>query len=245
MGVPAIACHCDVCRSNLPQNKRLRSAGLLRANGKVLLLDAGPDFREQALKHRIDHLDGVLITHPHFDHVGGIDDLRAYYFIQKKSLPCLLSQETLEDLKLRCHYMMRPLQPGKSISAQIDFEILEGDFGVKEFQGIPVQYMSYFQTGTKVTGFRIGDFAYVSDIREYTHALVESLRGVKLLVLSALRHVPTLMHFSLDEAVAFARLVEAEKTYLTHIAHDLEHEKTNSMLPSDVRLSYDGLEIFF
>ena len=244
-GVPAIGCSCEVCKSPLPENKRLRSAGLLKVGGKTLLLDVGPDFREQALKFKIDHLDGVLITHPHFDHVGGLDDLRVYYFIQKCALPCLLSQETLDDLKLRYHYMMRPLEPGKSISAQIDFEVLETDFGHREFQGVPIQYMSYFQTTTKVTGFRVGNFAYVSDMREYTDELVRSLKGVKILVLSALRHVPTLMHFSLEEAIAFARRVGSETTYLTHLAHDLEYNTTNALLPPDVRLSYDGMEISF
>ncbi len=245
MGVPAIGCSCEVCTSTLPQNRRLRSSGLLKVGGKTLLIDVGPDFREQALNYKIDHLDGVLITHSHFDHVGGLDDLRVYYFIQKCALPCLLSQETLDDLKLRYHYMMRPLEKGKSISAQIDFQILETDFGHREFQGVPIQYMSYFQTTTKVTGFRVGDFAYVSDIREYTDELLPSLSGLKVLVLSALRHVPTLMHFSLEEAIAFARLVGSEKTYLTHIAHDLEYNTTNAQLPPDVRLSYDGMEIFF
>ena len=85
----------------------------MKVNGKGLLIDVGPDFREQALKYKIDHLDGVLLTHPHFDHIGGLDDLRAYYFIQKKPIPCLLSQETFDELKVRCHYIMRPLEPGE------------------------------------------------------------------------------------------------------------------------------------
>jgi phosphoribosyl 1,2-cyclic phosphate phosphodiesterase len=245
MGVPAIGCSCETCTSSLPENKRLRSSGLLKVGGKILLIDVGPDFREQALKFKIDHLDGVLITHPHFDHVGGLDDLRIYYFIQKHALPCLLSQESLDDLALRYHYMMRPLQPGKSICAQIDFQVLESDFGKRNFQGIPIEYMSYFQTNMKVTGFRVGTFAYVSDIREYTDDLLNSLSGVKTLVLSALRHTPTLMHFSIDEAIALARRVGAQITYLTHVAHDLEYQTTSAMLPPDVRLSYDGLEIPF
>ncbi len=245
MGVPAIGCSCDVCTSTLPENKRLRSSGLLKVGGKTLLIDVGPDFREQALKFKIDRLDGVLITHPHFDHVGGLDDLRVYYFIQKHALPCLLSQDTFDDLKLRCHYMMRPLEPGRSVCAQLDFQVLGGDFGERDFEGVPLQYMSYYQTNMKVTGFRVGDFAYVSDIREYTDELIQRLSGVKVLILSALRHSPTLMHFSIDEAIAFSRRVGAEMTYLTHVAHDLEYNTTNAMLPDDVRMSYDGLEISF
>lgn len=245
MGVPEIGCHCKVCNSNSSYNKRLRSSGLLKVGGKKLLIDAGPDFREQALKFHIDRLDGVLITHPHFDHVGGLDDLRIYYFLQKSAIPCLLSQDSLDDIKLRFHYMFRPIQPGRSISAQIDFQVLEKDFGNVVFQEIPFQYMSYFQTNMKVTGFRIGSFAYVSDIREYTQELLDYLKGVKILILSALRHVPTMMHFSVEEAVDFSKKVGAEMTYLTHIAHDLDYETTNAMLPSDVRLSYDGQIINF
>jgi phosphoribosyl 1,2-cyclic phosphate phosphodiesterase len=244
-GVPMIGCYCSVCMSGLKENKRLRSSGLLQVGNKRLLIDVGPDFREQALKFKIDHLDGVLITHPHFDHIGGLDDLRVYYFIDKAPISCLLSQESLDDLKLRYHYMMRPLEPGKSLCAQVEFQILEKDFGEYHFQEIPIQYMSYFQMTTKVTGFRIGSFAYVSDIRDYTDELLNSLAGVEVLVLSALRHVPTLMHFSVEEAIAFTRRVGSKMTYLTHVAHDLEHNTTNAMLPPDVRLSYDGLQISF
>lgn len=244
-GVPAIGCSCPVCTSPLPENRRWRSSGLLKVQGKNVLLDVGPDFREQALKFNIHHLDGVLITHPHFDHVGGLDELRVYYFLHKHPIPCLLSRESFEDLQPRYSYMMRPLQPGKSIAAQIDFQILENDFGSCAFQEIAIEYMSYFQMHTKVTGFRVGSFAYVSDIRRYSDQLLRSLEGVKILVVSALRSTPTLMHFSIDEAVAFARKVGAEMTYLTHIAHDLEHHATNAMLPPDIRLSYDGLEISF
>jgi phosphoribosyl 1,2-cyclic phosphate phosphodiesterase len=140
---------------------------------------------------------------------------------------------------------MRPLEEGKSICAQIDFQILERDFGRSDFQGVPLEYMSYYQTDTKVTGFRVGAFAFVSDIREYTDELLRSLEGVKTLVLSALRHTPTPMHFSLEEAIAFSRRVGAKMTYLTHIAHDLEYRATQAQLPEDIRLTYDGLEINF
>lgn len=242
-GVPMIGCPCDVCRSSSKFNKRLRSAGLVSAGGKNILIDIGPDFRMQALNYQIKTLDAVLLTHAHADHIAGIDDLRAYYFLEKKKIPCFLSQDTFDEVKVRFHYLLTPMASGKSISAQIDFQVLRNDFGKFDCQGVPVQYFSYFQQNMKVTGFRFGNFAYVSDIREYTEQIFESLKGIDILVLSALRNSPTAMHFSIEEAIAFARRTSAKMTYLTHIAHELEHETGNALLPSDVRMSYDGLEL--
>ncbi len=242
-GIPMIGCGCDVCRSLLPQNKRHRAAGLLKVGAKSFLIDVGPEFRIQALNFHIDCLSAVLLTHAHADHIGGVDDLRAYYFLHKKRLPCILSKETFDEVQLRYHYLLKPLTSGNSVSAQIDFQVLPGDFGEFEASGVRFKYVSYFQLGMKVTGFLCGHFAYVSDIRHYSHELVEALQGVDVLVLSALRHRPTQMHFSVDEAIAFARRVGAKKTYLTHLSHELEHAATAALLPSDVLLSYDGLEI--
>lgn len=242
-GIPLIGCQCAVCRSSSSHNKRLRSSGLIRAKNKNFIIDVGPDFRAQALQHHIDRLDGALLTHAHADHVAGIDDLRAYYFLYQTKIPCVLSQETFDELKLRYHYILQPVAEGKSVSAQIDFRILPQDFGDFILEEMPFEYLSYYQSGIKVIGYRIGNFAYVSDIREYSHQVIEKLQGVEILVLSALRHVPSKMHFSIEEAIAFARSVSAKKTYLTHIAHDLDHDETNRILPPDVRMSYDGLEI--
>ncbi len=242
-GIPMIGCDCEVCRSTSPFNKRLRSSGLITIGEKKFLIDVGPDFRMQALKFNIKRLTAVLLTHTHADHIAGIDDLRAFYFLEKKKMPCVLSQETFDEVKLRYHYLLQPLVSGKSLSAQIDFQILPQDFGDFELEKIRFDYFSYFQMDIKVTGFRIGNFAYVSDIRQYTDQIFQSLRGIDILVLSALRHTPSLMHFSIEEAIAFSRRTSAKMTYLTHIAHDLEHEAINAILPSDMKMSYDGLDI--
>jgi phosphoribosyl 1,2-cyclic phosphate phosphodiesterase len=242
-GVPMIGCKCDVCQSPSPYNKRHRTAGLLKVNGKNFLIDVGPEFRIQALHFHIENLTAVLLTHAHADHIAGIDDLRSYYFMHKVRLPCVLSKETFDEVKLRYHYMLKPLTVGKSVSAQIDFQILPSDFGEYELEGLRFKYLTYFQQGMKVTGFIFGNFAYVSDIRQYSDEVIKNLQGIDILVLSALRQKPTQMHFSVEEAIAFARLVGAKKTYLTHISHDLEYVATNASLPPDVLLSYDGLEI--
>lgn len=244
-GVPLIGCKCAVCTSTSSYNKRLRSAGLIKIGDKTLLIDVGPDFRTQALQHKIDHLTGVLLTHAHADHIAGIDDLRPYYFMHMKRIPCVLSQETFDEVKVRYHYMLQPMATGKSVSAQIDFQILPSDFGDFELEGVRFNYFSFSQQGMKVTGFRFGNFAYVSDIREYSEQVIDAVQGVDVLVVSALRHAPSTMHFSIEEAVAFAKRVGAKKTYLTHLAHDIEHEATNALLPPNVRLGYDGLEVPF
>lgn len=244
-GVPVIGCSCAVCLSGLVRNRRLRSSGLIQIQEKNYLIDVGPDFREQALKYGICHLEGVLLTHAHFDHIGGLDDLRPFYYLQGKSLPCVLSQETLEELKSRYPYMMNPTSLQTPSCTQLAFRTLPGDFGKIQWEALPLEYLSFFQANMKVTGFRLGDFAYVSDIREFSGTVFSALEGVSTLVLSALRHTSSEVHFSIDEAIAFARKIGAKQTYFTHIAHDLDYETTNAALPPDIRLSYDGLEISF
>ena len=244
-GVPVIGCQCVVCTSSSPYNQRLRQLGLLYLNDKTILIDVGPDFRQQALRHKIHRLDGLMLTHTHFDHIAGIDELRVFYFRQKQALPSLLSQESYEDLQKRYYYLFRPIGEAPTLSAQLELHLLPESEGNIEFLGLAVCYFSYFQGDMKVTGYRIGEFAYVSDIREYEETIFHALKGVKQLVVGALREKPSRAHFSLDEAVDFARKVEAKMTYITHTNHEVDYEAANATLPSDVRLSFDGLEIEF
>lgn len=245
LGIPVIGCNCAVCTSDSPCNHRTRPSGLITIADKKLLIDCGPDFRFQALAHHIHHIDGLILTHAHQDHIAGIDELRVYYMRSKTALPCLLSEETAEDIRTRYHYIFKDRSITEKKMPRMTFQILEGEIGETLFQGIPIGYVSYEQAGMRVTGFRFGDLAYISDIRHYPESIFSHLEGVKTLVLSALRHTPSAFHFSIDEAVAFATRVGAEQTWLTHIAHELDHEKTNSCLPSHVRMAYDGLELSF
>src|SRR3990167_3054368 len=186
-GIPMIGCPCAVCTSSDPHNQRLRPSGLLKIAGKSFLIDVGPDFRSQALKYRIHHLDGLFLTHTHYDHIAGIDELRIFYLRSKKPLPCLLSLESLTDLKRRYDYLFQPLEAATSLSAQLDTHVLEADSGSTDFAGIQIGYCSFFQGKMKVTGLRVGNFAYISDIRNYDESVFAQLQGVELLVLSALR----------------------------------------------------------
>jgi phosphoribosyl 1,2-cyclic phosphate phosphodiesterase len=244
LGVPMIGCNCEVCTSKSPFNKRLRSSALIKWGEKRLLIDSGPDFRQQALLHNIKTLDGVLYTHAHQDHVAGIDDLRIYFFKNQAPLPCLGSKETADDIKNRFHFMFEGKSHEKN-TPRLRFEELEGEEGYGEFLDIPFGYCTYVQLGMKVTGFRFGDIAYLTDLQEPEERLIPFLEGVDTLVLSALRHTPSHMHLTIDQAVDFARKAQVKKTFLTHVSHDLDYYKTNSVLPPEVRLAYDGLEILF
>lgn len=244
-GVPMIGCHCLACSSSNPHNKRLRPSGLLTLEGKKLLIDAGPDFRCQALRSGLEHLDGVLITHAHFDHVSGLDELRVYYLLYRKELPVLASTPTLKELRRRFDYIFREKSWGISLAAQLGFVELAEERGKVDFAGISLNYFTYLQGDMTVNGFRFGEFAYVSDIRQFPETIFEDLEGVKTLVVSALRHEPSFLHLSIDEAIAFGRKVGASNTYFTHISHDLEHEKTNASLPEGFSLAYDGLKLEF
>ena len=241
-GVPLVGCHCPICLSSSPKNRRLRSSGLLRIGGKQLLIDAGPDLRQQALTYQLDRIDALLLTHVHYDHISGLDELRPYNFHQKGAIPCVLSQESLQSLRLRYDYLFGP----PTQEAQTDrftFLPLSEDAGQVEVQGIQLSYFSYRQSGMKVTGYRFGDFAYVTDIRDYASSLFDSLQGVRILVISALRKEPSPVQFSLEEAIEFSQKVGSEQTWITHISHSMEHEETELTLPPNVRMGYDGLHL--
>lgn len=241
MGVPMIGCNCAVCTSSLPMNKRMRSSGLLTIDDKNILIDCGPDFRQQALTNHIGHLDGVILTHAHYDHTAGIDDLRAYYIKRHSPLPCLLSKATSSDIQIRFSYIFQPKK--NQLATKLELHELESDRGMVEFVENSFAYLSYEQMRMQVNGFRWKNFAYVSDIRNYPETIFDDLKDVHYLVVSALRFTPSEFHFTVDEAVDFSKKIGAKKTWLTHISHELDHEKTNMYLPSNVRMAYDGLEI--
>lgn len=241
LGIPVIGCSCPVCRSKDPFNRRLRPSALIRIMNKQFLIDVGPDFRLQALSHGIHALDGILLTHAHHDHTAGMDDLRPIYYQRESPLPILLSHATAQDILTRYYYLF-----DKSVSPRFRFQILPAEpTGEVSFESLPIQYVTYTQSGMAVNGYRMGNLVYLSDIRHFSPSIFEDLKGVKILIISALRFTPSAMHLTIDEAVDFATQLNAEKVWLTHISHDLEHHQTNVYLPPHIRMAYDGLEIEF
>ena len=244
-GIPLIGCTCSVCSHADGPNVRLRPSVFLKIENKQFVIDVGPDFRTQALKYGIKQLDGVLITHVHFDHIAGIDDLRAYYFLQKRPMPCLISETDFDLLKGRYGYLFQKPDDKTVGIARIDFQVLGNEQGHQRFEGVQVQYMTFDHGNMQVTGYRFGDLAYITDIKEYDDSLLECLRGINTLIVSALRHEHSSVHFTVDEAVKFAQVVGAKQTYLTHIAHEIDHESTDHDLPEGIQIAYDGLKVKF
>lgn len=244
LGVPVVGCRCVVCTSKKPYNKRLRPSILLFLEGRTLLIDAGPDFRAQALQYHINTLDGVIVTHAHNDHIAGLDELRAYHLAEKRAIPCLMSMATHEDLKRRYAYIFSNKEDLRLIS-QFDVKLLPQKRGVVEFLGVKIYYTTYEQAGMLVNGFRFGDIAYVSDIKQYEETIFDDLAGVKVLIISALRQQPSPLHFSVTDAILFSEKVGVKNTWFTHIDHTMDHEETNAVLPTHIQLAYDGQEIHF
>lgn len=242
LGVPVIGCDCPTCTSPLPENKRLRTAATLKYQGKTLLIDAGTDFRQQALTHNIRNIDALILTHAHNDHVAGIDDLRALFIHRTAPIPTLMSKETHTDLKERYSYIFNNKKT-LSMIPQFQVEELQHDRGECLFAGLYVKYFTYVQQGMKVLGLRFGDFAFVTDIKEFEESVIDDLLGVTTLVVSALRFTASTMHFTVDEAIAFSKRVGAKTTYLTHIGHEIEYEAAKRVLPEGVLLAVDGLKI--
>jgi phosphoribosyl 1,2-cyclic phosphate phosphodiesterase len=204
----------------------------------------GPDYRRQALAHGIDKIDGFILTHAHYDHMAGIDDLKIYSH-GKGKVPTFSLHSTLQEVKLRYGYLFKPLAGEENNSPFFEWQFVTEPFGKTVFEQMPFTYVTFFQSGMQVLGLKIGDLAYISDIKEYDDRLLEYLQGTKTLIVSALRQTTSAAHFSIEQACRFADLVQPKTTYLTHIAHEVDHDEVQKSLPPFVFLAYDGLKISF
>ncbi|GAB4325223.1 MAG: MBL fold metallo-hydrolase [Candidatus Sumerlaeia bacterium] len=240
-GVPVIGCRCAVCTSDKPENKRLRASVLLQSGDFNLTIDCSPDFRQQAHAHQINHLEAILFTHNHADHVNGIDDLRAYWWHQRRPVRLYGEPYVIRDIQERFNYCFRE-QLFEGAAPVLDLISIDSEtpLQIGPFNVLPVRARHW---NLDILGFRIGRFAYMTDCSEIPPASIDKLRGVEHLVLNALRWKPHAAHFSLDQAVAVGRQIGAPHVYFTHISHKLEHFEAQAHLENGFQMSYDGLRI--
>jgi phosphoribosyl 1,2-cyclic phosphate phosphodiesterase len=237
MGVPSLGCGCRVCRSDDPRDNRTRPSILLSADGRKILIDTSPDFRQQALRAGLERLDAVVYTHGHADHILGLDDIRPFNMKQHERVPVYANGQTLAILTRTFAYIFDETPTMSSVPA-VELREIIGPFeaaGVK-FQPVPAQHGN-----TDVLGFRFGKAAYVTDFSEIPAASLELLRGLDDLILSALRDKPHPMHSTVAHSLDIVRALAPRRAWFTHISHDLAHEETNARLPENVRMGYDGL----
>ena len=239
-GIPVITCNCTVCTSDDERDKRLRVSVLIEINGKTLVIDSGPDFRYQMLRAGVEHLDGILFTHEHKDHIAGLDDVRAFNYSQQNAMDIYASDRVIQALHREFYYAFTEFKyPGVPLLNlhRIHNEPFEAA-GITIF---PIEVMHY---KLPVFGFRIGSFTYITDAKTVSEAEREKIRGSKILVVNALQKEKHISHFTLDEAIAFAEDIGAEKTYFTHISHRLgRYEDVIKELPKGITLAYDGLTV--
>lgn len=239
-GIPVIACDCTVCKSSDPKDKRLRSSVHIQDNGLSLVIDTGPDFRQQVLQTNIRRLDAVLFTHQHKDHVAGLDDVRSFNFVQSKPMPVYGSQMVLQQLRVEFAYAFAEERyPGVP---QIDLVEINGQaIKIGNHEIIPIKVMHH---KLPVYGYRIGDFVYITDAKTIPEEEMDKARNAKVLIINALQKENHLSHFTLAEALEMIEELRPEKAYLTHLGHKMGlHEELEKELPHNVFAGYDFLTL--
>ena len=241
-GVPLIGCQCAVCQSMDYRDKRLRVSVLIETDGKNFVIDTGPDFRQQMLRERVTRLDAVLFTHQHKDHTAGLDDVRAFNFLQRRDMPVYGRGQVLDQLKNEFAYAFAEKKYPGIPRLQLH-EIVNQPFHIEGVEFIPIDALHH---RLPVFGFRVGDFAYLTDINFVPEAELIKLQDLDVLVIGALQIEPHLSHFTLSQALDFAQKVAAKQTYFTHISHKLGlHREVSKLLPDTIALAQDGLKLYF
>jgi len=241
-GVPMIGCTCEVCRSLDHRDQRLRVSVHLQVNGHSLVIDSGPDFRQQMLRARITHLDALLFTHEHKDHTAGLDDIRAFNFRQQTDMPVFGEPRVLKQLQQEFSYIFAEHKyPGVP---RVRLHPIERDDAPFDVLGTSVQPLRAMHHKLPVLGFRIGGFCYLTDANHIGLETRELLRGADVIVLNALRHEQHISHFTLAQAINVLEEAQPKRAYLTHISHQLgRHQAVEATLPPWIRLAYDGLKV--
>jgi len=238
-GVPMITCNCATCQSDDQHDKRLRASVLLQWPGCSAVIDATPDFRQQMLHNQVRRLDALLLTHNHADHVHGLDDLRQYTLGTDKRIPVYGMPETLQWVRRHFSYIWESTQVGGGLP-QIDLQPVTAPFKLGNCEIVPIPAWH----GTMpVYGYRIGDFAYITDVSAIPDSSLPLLSGIRTLVLDAVRYRPHATHLHVDAAVQLAQRLNVEQTWLTHICHHIRHRELAASLPPGIAPAYDNLEL--
>lgn len=239
-GVPILCCECEVCRSKNPKDNRLRASILLQSGQANVVIDSGPDFRQQLLRKGLKTLDAVVFTHEHKDHIAGLDEVKAFNFFNKMRMPVYATERVQEALKREFAYIFAAEKyPG---IPEIDlFTVKDEPFTINEIKFTPIDVLHY---KLPVKAYRVKDFTYITDANFISKEEKEKIKGSKIIVLNALRREEHISHYTLDEAVNLLKEFNPEKAYLTHISHQLGlHDAVSKELPSFIEIAYDGLEI--
>jgi len=239
-GVPVIACGCEVCTSTDSHDTRLRTSIMVESEGKVVVIDSGPDFRQQMLRESVHRLDAIVFTHEHKDHIAGLDDIRAFNYKQNAAIDVYADERVQQALRREFSYIFAEFQyPG---IPQLTLHTIGNEpFEAAGVSFVPIEVLHY---KLPVWGFRINDFTYITDAKTISDEEKSKIKGTKILVINALQKQTHISHFTLSEALDFAKEIDAEKTYLTHISHRLgRHMDIMKDLPPNVELAYDGMRL--
>ncbi|HBY44879.1 MAG TPA: MBL fold metallo-hydrolase [Thermomicrobiales bacterium] len=239
-GVPVIGCQCEVCRSTDPRDKRTRSSAIVRVDGQTVLIDTTPELRLQALANNITHIDAVVFTHAHADHVAGFDDLRSFNYLNQAPLETYADGFTAQLLRERFAYAFEYPFPFYGGKPDLRLHAVDRDFdiGPTRFRPFPVSHGRW-----TVMGFRIHDLVYLTDAKIVPESSLDVMRGAEVLVINGLRERPHPVHLSIPEALDIITEVRPARAYLTHLSHEVGHAAWSERLPSGVELAYDGLTV--
>ncbi len=240
-GIPVLGCPCKVCESTNSKDKRLRTSLLIQQDDFTLAIDSGPDFRQQLLRENVKNLDAILYTHSHQDHVAGLDDIRAFNFFQQKPMDVYATQEVQQNIRREFYYAFDEKNDYPWIPKVKFHSITLSPFQIGHLKIIPVEVMHH---KLSVLGYRFGEFTYITDASKIAEKEIEKIKGSKILVLNALRKEKHISHFSLAEAIELSQKIGPEKTYFTHMSHQMGlHDEVSNELPDGIYLGYDGLKI--
>ncbi len=238
-GVPVIACGCSVCTSVNHKDKRTRTSALVTINNKNILIDTSTDLRQQALANNIKRIDAVIFTHPHADHIHGIDELRSFNIVQKEKIPCYGNDSIIQRIKEIFNYIFSTDEK-ESWTPELEIFKISSAF---DLFGVKIQPVEILHGKLNIFGYRIENFAYITDCSSMPDDSKKQLKGIELLVLGALRQKPHPTHFSIQQALELVDELKPKQTILTHLSHNIGFDETSELLPDNVKLAYDGMQI--